>query len=109
MLVIKILKDYHRGIKIYDECHPASLRMHIEAFKDEVKEFWHEPNFGEMWDILHQGGRILFYLTKIPFYLIAFPTVHKHSKRFSEYGCIRSRRNCQKNCIDCHEKIIIDS
>lgn len=37
-------------------------------------------------------------ITKIPLHLLAFPTVKKHSQRYSQFGCVRSKRNCEGKC-----------
>ena len=94
----KILSNYKQGMAAYDRCHQPSIAEQWQAFTDEAKEFQEEPSIAEAWDILHSGGRVVHRLTRIPIHLLAFPTVTKHSKRYSQRGCIRSDRNCEKKC-----------
>ena len=94
----KILQNYQKGMSAFDNCHPPTLRSQWVALKDEIGEFVREPNLSESCDILHAAGRLFYKLTGIPLNLLAYPTVRKHSQRFKEYGCIRSRRNCEGRC-----------
>ena len=94
----KILQNYKKGMAAFDKCHSPSVRSQWVALKDEIGEFVREPNSSEIWDILHAAGRLFHKLIGIPLYLVAYPTVRKHSQRFEEYGCIRSLRNCEGKC-----------
>ena len=94
MSIFQILRDYQQGMSAYDRCHKPSLKIQWSAFEDEVKEFREEPSIAEAWDILHSGGRFVNKITRIPLHLLAFPTVVKYSRRYSDRGCIRSERNC---------------
>ena len=98
MSILEIFRNYHRGMEAYDRCHQPSLKVQWQAFKDEVAEFREEPSIAEAWDMLHSGGRVVNKVTRIPLHLLAFPTVAKHSKRYSQRGCIRSERNCKEKC-----------
>ncbi|NJK75230.1 MAG: hypothetical protein HC786_15915 [Richelia sp. CSU_2_1] len=100
----KMLQNYHKGMSAYDNCHDCTARSQWFALKDEIGEFVNEPNLSEVWDILHAAGRLCYKLTGIPLFLLAYPTVRKHSQRFAEYGCIRSRRNCEGKC--CNQSIV---
>lgn len=102
----KIWKNYQKGMTAYDNCHSPTLQSQWIALKDEIGEFVREPNLSETWDILHAAGRLLYKLIGIPLHLLAYPTVRKHSQRFEEYGCIRSRRNCEGKCC---QQLIVDS
>jgi hypothetical protein len=102
MSIIKIISNYNAGMAQYDTCHPPTINSQWQAFRSELNEFREKPSIAEAWDILHSFGRLIWKLTKIPLNLLAFPTVYKHSQRFSEYGCIRSQRNCE---LSCREKL----
>lgn len=102
MSILEIFHNYHRGMEAYNRCHQPSLETQWQAFKDEVAEFTEEQSIVEAWDMLHSGGRVVSKVTRIPLHLLAFPTVAKHSKRYSDRECIRSERNCQgKCCLEC--------
>lgn len=95
----KILQNYQKGMSAFDVCHNSTARSQWLALKDEIGEFVAQPSWSEIWDIIHAAGRLFYKLTGIPFlYLLAYPTVRKHSQRFEEYGCIRSLRNCEGKC-----------
>ncbi|SRR5579883_2002542 len=94
----KILQNYQTGMAAYERCHPPSLTSQWQAFQSEVTEFFAQPTVSEGWDVLHSGGRFLCKLTGIPLYLLAWPTVYKHSQRYATRGCIRSQRNCEGRC-----------
>jgi hypothetical protein len=98
MSVIKILKSYQQGMAKYDLCHQSSIASQWQALQDEIIEFKEKPSLTEFWDILHSLGRVIYKLTGIPLQLLAFPTVIKHSKRYSQRNCVRSKRNCQGKC-----------
>lgn len=102
----KMLQNYQKGMSAFDNCHNSSVRSQWLALKDEIGEFVSEPNLSEIWDILHAAGRLFYKLTRVPLYLLAYPTVRKHSQRFEEYGCIRSRRNCEGKCC---KQLTVDS
>ncbi|NJK66310.1 MAG: hypothetical protein HC786_29695 [Richelia sp. CSU_2_1] len=101
-----ILQNYQKGMSAFDNCHDCTVRSQWVALTDEIGEFVSEPSFSEIWDILHAAGRLFYKLTGIPLYLLAYPTVRKHSKRFEEYGCIRSQRNCEGKCC---KQLTVDS
>ena len=96
--MFKIFKNYLVGMAVYDKCHPPSIQSQWQALKDEAIEFFQDPSIDEVWDIFHSFGRIVCKLTGIPLQLLAWPTVRKHSLRYIERGCIRSRRNCSGYC-----------
>lgn len=98
MSILEIFRNYHRGMEAYDRCHQPSLKVQWQAFKDEVAEFREEPSIAEAWDMLHSGGRVVNKVTRIPLHLLAFPTVAKHSKRYSDTECIRNERNYLGKC-----------
>lgn len=98
MSIIKIYRDYHKGMSVYNACHQPNFNNQWQAFKDEVLEFKEEPSISETWDILHSGGKVIYAMTKIPLHLLAFPTVKKHSQRYSQFSCVRSKRNCEGKC-----------
>ncbi|MEG4799187.1 hypothetical protein QUB63_01675 [Microcoleus sp. ARI1-B5] len=102
----KIWENYQKGMTAFDNCHNPTLQSQWIALKDEIGEFVREPNLSELWDILHAAGRLLYKLIGIPLHLLAYPTVRKHSERFEEYGCIRSRRNCEGKCC---KQLTVDS
>lgn len=102
----KLWKNYQKGMTAFDNCHHPTLQSQWIALQDEIGEFVREPNLSEIWDILHAAGRLLYKLIGIPLHLVAYPTVRKHSERFEEYGCIRSRRNCEGKCC---KQLTVDS
>jgi hypothetical protein len=98
MFSFEILKNYQKGMATYDLCHQSSIIFQWQAFRDEIIEFRENPSLSEFWDILHSLGRVFYKLTGIPLQLLAFPTVIKHSQRYSQRGCVRNDRNCQGKC-----------
>lgn len=100
----KVLHNYLTGMSVYDHCHKPSTYCQWQAFKDEVAEFMEKPSLEETWDVLHSAGRLCWKVTGIPLQLLAYPTVYKHSQRFVESGCIRSKRNCEGKCC-CANKL----
>ena len=102
-MMLRILQNYLTGMVAYDRCHQTDVRSQWLALKDEVEEFALKPSFDEIWDILHSAGRLIWKVTRIPLHFLAWPTVRKHSMRFAEYGCIRSRRNCEGKCCENRE------
>ncbi len=98
MSIRQILQNYRAGMAAYDNCHPPTVTSQWQAFKNEVLEFTEQPSISEFWDILHSGGRVFEKLTGIPLQILAWPTVYKHSQRYTSQGCIRSQRNCQGDC-----------
>jgi hypothetical protein len=94
----KIWQNYQKGMSAFDDCHNSTVQSQWIALKDEIEEFFTEPSLSEIWDIVHAAGRLFYKLTRIPLYLLAYPTVRKHAQRFEEYGCIRSQRNCEGKC-----------
>lgn len=102
----KMLQNYQKGMSVFDNCHNSTVRSQWVALTDEIGEFVSEPSLGEIWDVLHAAGRLFYKLTGIPLNLLAYPTVRKHSQRFEEYGCIRSRRNCEGKCC---KQLTVDS
>ncbi|MCZ0899913.1 hypothetical protein ON021_08400, partial [Microcoleus sp. HI-ES] len=83
----KIWQNYEKGMAVFDNCHSPTVQSQWLALKDEIREFVQEPNLSEIWDIVHAAGRLLYKIIGIPLYLLAYPTVRKHSQRFEEYGC----------------------
>ncbi len=106
MGIVKTIRDYHMGMATYDICHKPSLVNQWDALRDEVAEFLEQPSLEEASDVLHSVGRIVWKLTCIPLYLLAWPTVCKHSQRFACQGCIRSSRNCEGRCTSLATKIV---
>lgn len=96
--MIKTLQNYLTGMAIYDCCHPPTIRSQWLALNQEIREFLEKPSIDEIWDILHSAGKLINQVTGVPFQLVAWPTVRKHSGRFAESGCIRSQRNCESRC-----------
>jgi hypothetical protein len=94
----EVIQNYLAGMSIYDHCHQPNIYSQWLAFKSELGEFIDKPSFEEIWDVLHSVGRLGWKVTGIPWQLLAYPTVHKHSQRFAESGCIRSKRNCEGRC-----------
>ena len=94
----EVIQNYLAGMSIYDHCHQPSIYSQWLALKDEAAEFIEKPSFEEIWDVLHSAGRLGWKVTGIPLQLLAYPTVYKHSHRFAESGCIRSKRNCEGRC-----------
>lgn len=94
-------------MKAYNRCHPPRLRARTRvaklsqwlSFWAELQEFIAEPSSEEAWDVLH-FGRFVWKLTGIPLHGIAYLTVKKHGQRFAMTGCIRSTRNCEKQCLN---------
>lgn len=98
MSLIKILQDYQKGFAVYDSCHKQDMDTQWQAFNEELAEFKAEFSWDEFWDICHSFGRVVYRLTGISLQILALPTVIKHSKRYSQRGCVRSERNCQGKC-----------
>lgn len=98
MSIVKTLKDYQQGMAIYNACHQCNFATQWQAFQDEFNEFKAEPSWDEFWDVCHSFGKVVYQKTKLPLYLLAYPTVAKHSKRYSKTGCVRSKRNCEGKC-----------
>lgn len=93
-----LIQAYKQGMLVYDQCHPQTVSVLLDAFRSELGEFYAEPSQDEAWDVLHSFGRLVWKLTGIPLFWLAKPTVEKHGRRFAESGCIRSSRNCLGNC-----------
>lgn len=96
----EVIQNYLTGMSVYDHCHQPNIRSQWLALKDEIAEFLEKPSIEEMWDVLHSGGRLICQVTGIPLQVLAYPTVYKHSQRFAQSGCIRSKRNCEGKCCD---------
>lgn len=98
MSIIEIYQDYQKGMSVYNACHQQNINTQWQAFNDEFLEFKENPSIAEAWDVIHSGGKVVYTITKIPLHLLAFPTVKKHSQRYSQFGCVRSKRNCEGKC-----------
>lgn len=94
----EVIQNYLTGMSVYDHCHQPSIYSQWLALKDEIAEFLEKPSLEEIWDVLHSAGRLIWKITGIPLQVLAYPTVYKHSQRFAESGCIRSKRNCEGKC-----------
>ena len=85
-----LTEAYKQGMRIYDLCHAPTVRSLLDAFYSELCEFFAEPSHDEAWDVLHSFRRLIWWLTGIPLFWWAKPTVEKHGRRFAASGCIRS-------------------
>lgn len=96
---MKTMQLYREGMEKSDRENTPTLKSRYSEFKDEFKELVEDKNIDEFVDVMHTLGRLIHYVTgsHVVSYL-AWPTVKKHAKRYAEYGCIRSRRNCLNNC-----------
>ena len=90
---------YKEGIRVADLRNPPTLRKRYDEFLAEFKEFREEPSLDELSDTIHSFGRVIQHMTRFNgIALIGWPTARKHAIRVEKYGCIRSKRNCEKNC-----------
>ena len=72
----------------------------IQALKDEFKELVEDKSVEEVFDVLHTLCRVG-KMPNIVTYILAYPTARKHAMRVLEYGCPRSRRNCDRAGDQC--------
>lgn len=62
------------------------------AVIEEWKEFINEPSLNELFDVIHGILR----WSKVPAavcFIVAYKTAAKHSRRYINHGCVRSKRN----------------
>ncbi len=96
---MKTIQLYREGMEKSDRENTPTLKSRYSEFKDEFKELVEDKNIDEFVDVIHTLGRLIHQITgSHAVSYLAWPTVKKHAKRYAEYGCIRSRRNCLKNC-----------
>ena len=85
------MKQYQAYVKGMGYFPPTG----IEALRDEFAELLEDKSLEEVFDVIHTLCRV----TRMPnlvTYVVAYPTARKHAMRVLEYGCPRSRRNCEK-------------
>jgi hypothetical protein len=100
----EIVKYYVEGMRRYDEVHKDEgvFLKRLKVVIDELKELFNSRNIREVKeefeDVVHTVGRLLGIRWIC---LLCKNTVEKHSSRYREYGCIRSKRN---SCGKCKNK-----
>ena len=72
----------------------------IFEIKEELQELIEDKTVEEIFDVIHTICRVT-RMPNIVTYLVAHPTAKKHALRVLEYGCPRSRRNCNKAGTSC--------